>query len=79
MKYFVTTGSDIYEGIGNSEPFDTEAEARAELKRVAYSLAEELGVDVQSNDFVYEPDSFQVSTEEGTYIGFVRAVEVKEG
>ena len=79
MKYFVTTGNDIYEGLANSEPFDTEEEARADLKSTAYALTEELGVDVESTNFVYEPDFFQVSTEEGTYSGWVRAVEVKEG
>lgn len=79
MKYSVTTGNDIYEGLANSGPFDTEEEARTELMSLAYSLAEELGVDVESTNFVYELDFFQVSTEEGTYSGWVRAVEVKEG
>lgn len=79
MKYFVTTGNDIYEGLANSGPFDTEEEARTELMSLAYSLAEELGVDVESTNFVYEPDFFQVFTEEGTYGGCVRTVEVKEG
>ena len=69
VKYVVVTGNDEYDGIGVSDPFDTAEAARSYLKEEALRLADSLGVDVLSHDFLWTKNDFVIRANGIGYVG----------